>query len=194
MIIKQKLPAVTQNGMRWSTDKSVGLSFCFYMYIYTLFFSSPRLQARRKARRTFFISLIQETDCAVCGKTKTQCSSGTKIKQSEESQNFVSWGRGAALSPGWCVTVPHLCWPEQEELLAKEKTLKQPFSGTLLFIKGSTVSAVSAQHSSLLVTFQKMCWWHPYSWLWCLHIRQWEVSRVMLALLSWAPWLFLLLT
>lgn len=55
---------------------------------------------------------------------------------------------------------------------------------------------------SLLVTFQKMCWWHPCScfpywvrwWQRGLHIEQWEVNRVMFSRLSLAPWLFLLLT
>lgn len=160
--------------------------------MYTLFFFPFRPGERPEG--LFFISLIQEMDCAVCGKTKPQCSSGTKIKQSEESHHFVSRGRGTALKPGWHVAMPRLCWAAQEELLAKEKTLKQTCSEKLLFMKGSTACAVSPQHSSLLVTFQKMCWWHPYSWQWCLHVRQWEVSRVMFSLLSWTPWLFLILT
>lgn len=53
------------------------------------------------------------------------------------------------------------------EAQAKVEALKRTFSEKFLLMRGSTVHAVSPQHSSLLVTFQKMFWWGPYSCFLC---------------------------
>lgn len=104
--------------------------------------------------------------------------------------NFVLSVRETVLKTGCEVTVPCLCWPLQ----AKVKTLKQTLSDTFLFLKGSAVCASSPQHSSLLVTSRR-CAADVLSPIFCtglggrsvLHIRQWEVGRMMFSLLNLAP-------
>lgn len=94
------------------------------------------------------------------------------------------------LKPGYQVTVPRLCWPLQ----AKVKTLKQTFSDTFLLMEGSAACAASPQHSSLLVTSRRCVGdvLSPVFLYWlgsqeCLHIRQWEVGRMIFFLVNLAP-------
>lgn len=127
-----------------------------------MYFLLPSLQARRKVRRTFFPKL----------NTKKW------IVQFVYVENEVVLGhRKSFFSP----IVPPLCFIRKRRnsqtglaccyvtaLLAiagraEVKAPKQTFSEKFLFMKGSTLCAASPQCSSLLVTFQKMCWWRPYS-------------------------------
>lgn len=88
------------------------------------------------------------------------------------------------------LAVPRLCWPLQ----AKVKTLKQTVSDTFLLVKVLTACAVSPQHSSLLVASRRcagdvlspvLLYW--LGWQECLHIRQWELGRMMFSLVNLAP-------
>lgn len=72
-IVKQKLPSVNQYWMRWSTDKSVGLSSnfqCVCVHIFLYIFSLPFKSGERSEGFFFSLSSVQKMVCTVCVENK----------------------------------------------------------------------------------------------------------------------------
>lgn len=199
MIINQKLPAVTQNWMRWSTDKSVGLSFNFF---HICVFSTPFPSSQEKGQKDFFSwAQSKKMDCAVCLCGKWSGSGTQKIiffpifpllcfiRKRCNSQTGLACCCVTALL-AIAGRAPGTSWSPETNFFREVSV----YEGLNIVCSFSPVLFLASDFPEDVLVTSLLLFFVLAGWQWCLHIKRWEVSRVMFPLLSLTPWLFLLLT
>lgn len=167
-----------------------------------MYFLLPSLQARRKVRRTFFPELNQKKwivqfvyveNEVVLGHRKSfffpifpllcfirkRCNSQTGLACCCVTALLAIAGRA-----------PGTSWSPETNFFRKVSV----YEGLNIVCSFSPMLFLASDFPEDVLVTSLLLFFVLAGWQWCLHIKRWEVSRVMFPLLSLTPWLFLLLT